>query len=328
MHEGRRAALRTMAGLALAPAASLSFGSEGDDYPKRPVKMILPNAPGSSSDVLGRILAAKLGEALGQQIVVENHAGAGGLVGMEIAKNAPADGYTIVAATSAATSIAVNLHSKLSYDPLNDFQYLSTYAVLPNMLVVTPALPINSVKDLIDYCRNHKGDVFMASAGPGSQSHLAGAMLTMMADFPSVHVPYKGGGASVLAVVSGEAQWTITPASSVVGQAKAGKLRAIAQSLPQRTPLLPDIPSVAETVPGYSYSGWNGIIVPRETPQPVVAKLRAALLKTLSQADVKDAFGKQGAEVVTSTPEEFRRMVQAEIESTGKVVKATGLKVE
>ena len=328
MHEGRRAALRNLALLALASGAPVSRAAEGDDYPKRPIKMILPNAPGSSSDVLGRILATKLGETLGQQIVVENHAGAGGLVGMDAAKNAPADGYTIVAATSAATSIAVNLHAKLSYDPLNDFQYVSTYAVLPNMLVVTPALPINSVKDLIEYCRNKQGDVFMASAGPGSQSHLAGVMLTMMGGFPSVHVPYKGGGASVLAVIAGEAQWTITPAPSVVGQAKSGKLRAIAQSLPQRTPLLPDVPTVAETVPGYSYSGWNGLVVPRATPQPVVAKLRAALLKTLAQLDVKDLFAKQGAEVVTISADEFRKLVQAEIESTAKVVKATGLKVE
>src|SRR5581483_8306550 len=292
------------------------------------IKLILSNAPGSSSDVLGRILATKLGETLGQQIVVENHAGAGGLVGMEVAKNAPADGYTIVAATSAATSIAVNLHAKLPYDPLNDFQYLTTYAVLPNMLVVTPTLPVKTLQELIDYCRSKQGDVFMASAGPGSQSHLAGIMLTMMASFPSVHVPYKGGGASVLAVVTGEAQWTITPASSVVGQARSGKVRAIAQSLPQRTPLLPDVPAVAETVPGYSYSGWNGIIVPRATPQPIVAKLRAALAETLSQPDVKELFGKQGAEVVTMTPEDFRKLVQTEIETTAKVVKATNLKVE
>ncbi|HZP85524.1 MAG TPA: tripartite tricarboxylate transporter substrate-binding protein, partial [Burkholderiales bacterium] len=221
-----------------------------------------------------------------------------------------------------------NLHAKLPYDPLNDFQYLTTYAVLPNMLVVTPSLPVKTLQELIDYCRNKQGDVFMASAGPGSQSHLAGIMLTMMASFPSVHVPYKGGGASVLAVVTGEAQWTITPASSVVGQARSGKVRAIAQSLPQRTPLLPDVPAVAETVPGYSYSGWNGIIVPRATPQPIVAKLRAALAKTLSQPDVKELFGKQGAEVVTMTPEDFRKLVQTEIETTAKVVKATNLKVE
>ncbi|MDQ6620322.1 MAG: tripartite tricarboxylate transporter substrate-binding protein [Pseudomonadota bacterium] len=319
---------RTVLGLLLAMAVTAVGAGEGDDYPKRPIKMILPNAPGSSSDVLGRILAAKLGDTLGQQIVVENHAGAGGLVGMETAKNAPSDGYTIVVATSAATSIAANLHARLPYDPLNDFQYVSTYAVVPNMLVVNPALPVRTLQELIDYSKSKQGDVFMASAGPGSQSHLAGVMLTMMGGFPAVHVPYKGGGASVLAIMSGEAQWTITPASSVVGQAKSGKVRAIAQSLAQRTPLLPDLPPVSDTIPGYSYSGWNGIIVPKATPQPIVAKLRAALLKTLALPELRELFAKQGAEVVTNTPEEFRRLVQAEIETTGKVVKATGLKME
>ncbi len=312
----------------LAVGARGAVGAEGDDYPRRAIRLILPNGPGSANDVLGRILALKLSETLGQPVVVENHAGAGGVVGMEIAKNSAPDGYTIVAATPAATSIATNLHKKLPYDPLNDFVYISTYAVLPNMLVVTPSLPVKNLQELIDYAKSAKSDVFMASAGPGSQSHLAGAMLTQAGAFPSVHVPYKGGGASVLAVISGEAQWTITPASSVVGQAKSGTVRAIAQSLPQRTPLLPDIPTVAETVPGYSYSAWNGLIVPKGTPPAVVAKLRAALLKTVSLPEVRDGFAKQGAEVVTSTADDFRKLVQDEMESTGRVVKATGLKVE
>jgi len=325
-------ARRWMGGIAAAALLFAAFGTalaaDDADYPKRPIRLILPNAPGSSSDVLARILAAKLGETLGQSIVVENHAGAGGLVGMETGKNAPADGYTLIAATSAGTSIAASLRHNLSYDPLNDFQYISTYAVVPNLLVVTPALPVQSLKDLVEYARNAKSDVFMSSAGAGSQSHLAGAMLTQMGGFPSVHVPYKGGGASVLAVITGEAQWTITPASSVVGQAKAGKVRAIAQSLGQRTPLLPDVPAVAETVPGYNYSGWNGLLVPKGTPAPVVAKIRAALQKTLAQADVREAFAKQAAEVSTTTPEEFRRLVQAEMETTASLVKAVNLKVE
>ncbi len=325
----RRTTLKLLAGaLALAAIGFAARAAEGDDYPKRPIKMILPNAPGSSSDVLGRILAQKLSDALGQQIVVENHAGAGGLVGMEIGKNAAPDGYTIVAATSAGTSIAASLHTKLPYDPLNDFEYISTYAVVPNLLVVTPSLPVKTMQELIDYAKSKKGDVFMSSAGAGSQSHLAGAMLTQMGQFPSLHVPYKGGAASVLAIVSGEAQWTITPASSVVGQAKSGAVRAIAQSLPQRTPLLPDIPAVAETVPGYSYSGWNGLVVPKGTPPAIVTKLRAVLLKTVASPDVKDAFAKQGADAVTSAGDEFRRMVHAEMENTAKVVKEAKIKVE
>jgi putative tricarboxylic transport membrane protein len=323
---------RTWQRLALAVTvammSSAALAAEADDYPRRPIKLILPNAPGSSSDVLARILATKLAETLGQQVVVDNRAGAGGLLGMEVAKNAPPDGYTIVAATSAGTSIAVNLQKKLTYDPLNDFQYVATYAVVPNMLVVTPSLPIRTVRELIDYCNARKGEVFMASAGQGSQSHLAGVMLLTMGEFKSVHVPYKGGGASVVAVISGEAQWTITPASSVVGQVSSGNLRALAESLPSRTSLLPDVPAVSETVPGYGYSGWNGILMPKGTPPAVVDKFRAALIKAVNMPDVKQAFAKQGAEVVTTSGEEFRKLVKAEIESTGKLVKQTDLKIE
>ena len=199
--------------------------------------------------------------------------------------------------------------------------------MLPNLLVVNPNLPVKNLQELIDYAKGRQADTFMASAGPGSQSHLAGAMLETMGKFPSVHVPYKGGGASVVAVMSGEAQWTITPASSVLGHAKSGKLRALAQSLPERTPLLPDIPTVSETVPGYNYSGWNGIAVPKGTPAPIVEKIRAALMKTVAMPEVKEAFGKQGAAVVTNSSDEFRKLVQSETEATAAVVKAAKVQV-
>ena len=303
------------------------WSAEGDDYPKRALKLVMPNAAGSSSDTLGRILAKYLGDTLGQAIVVENIAGAGGNIGMDVAKKAQPDGYTLVAVTPAGTSIAANLRKNLTYDPVEDFDYISTYAVLPNLLVVNPNLPAKSLQELMEYARAHPKDMFMASAGPGSQSHLAGEMLVNMGNFPSTHVPYKGGGASVVAVMSGEAQWTITPASSVLGHAKSGKLRAIAHSLAQRTELMPDIPTVQETVPGYAYSGWNGLAVPKGTPAALEAKIRAALLQTLAKPEVREAFGKQGAEVVTSTPEEFRKMVRDEIRSTAAVVKAAKLEV-
>ena len=324
----RNATMR-LALLALAlVVAGAACAAEGDDYPRRAVKLLLPNAPGSSSDTLGRILAKYLGDNLGQQVVVENYAGGGGIIGMDMAKNAPPDGYTLVAVTPAGTSIAANLRKDLRYDPVGDFQYISMYAVLPNLLVVTPSLPVKSLQELIDYARGNKADTFMASAGPGSQSHLAGAMLQTMGHFPSVHVPYKGGGASVLAVMSGEAQWTITPASSVIGHARSGKLRAIAQSLPERTALLPDIPAVSETIPGYNYSGWNGLAVPKGTPAAIAEKIRAALLKTVAMPEVREAFGRQGATVVTNSPDEFRRVVQAEMDATAAVVKAANLQAD
>ena len=300
--------------------------AEGDDYPRRAVRLISPNAPGSANDTLLRLLTAKLGDMLGQSTYIENQAGAAGLIGTEMAKNAAPDGYTILSASTAGMSIAPHLHKRPPYDSVNDFQFVSTYAVQPNLLIVNPSLPVKTVQELIDYCKARPGQVNMASAGPGSQSHLAGVMLMVAGNFNALHVPYKGGGASVLSVMTGESQWTITPAPAAAGHVRSGKLRPIAHSMPTRTRLLPDIPSVAETLPGFSYSAWNGLIVPKGTPKAVVDKIHAALVKTLAVPEIKAAIEKQGAEVITNTPEEFRELVRAEFENTGKLVKAAGLK--
>jgi tripartite-type tricarboxylate transporter receptor subunit TctC len=324
--------------LKLLPAAMLAAGNffgmhtataaEGDDYPKRAVRVISPNAPGSANDTLLRLLTAKLGDMLGQSTYIENQAGAAGLIGTEMAKNAAPDGYTILSASTAGMSIAPHLHKRPPYDSVNDFQFVSTYAVQPNLLVVNPSLPIKTLQELIDYCKARPGQINMASAGPGSQSHLAGVMLMVAGGFNSLHIPYKGGGASVLAVMTGESQWTITPAPAAAGHVRSGKLRPIAHSMPTRTRLLPDIPSVAETLPGFSYSAWNGLLLPKGTPRTVVDKVRTALLKALAVPEIKAAIEKQGAEVITNTPEEFRELVRAEFENTAKLVKAAGLKVE
>jgi len=319
--------MKTVAALLILSLAQPAL-AQGDDFPKRAVRMISPNAPGSSNDTLGRILGAKLGEVLGQQVIIENQAGASGLIAMESFRNAQADGYTILLASPAGMSIAPLLQKRVTYDPVNDFQFVSLVAMQPNMLVVTPSLPVMTVRELIDYCRARPGQVNMASAGPGSQSHLAGTMLQIAGEFGSVHMPYKGGGPSVASVMSGESQWTLTPASAVAGPVRSGRLRALAQSLPKRTQLLEGVPAVAETLPGFSYSAWVGLLAPKATPLSVAQKLRAALLKTLALPEVKEGFGKQGAEISTDTPEEFREMVRAEIENMKKVVKAADLKIE
>jgi tripartite-type tricarboxylate transporter receptor subunit TctC len=306
----------------------VATAAEGDDYPRRAVRLISPNAPGSANDTLLRLLTVKLGEMLGQSVFIENQAGAAGLIGTEMAKNAAPDGYTILSASTAGISIAPHLHKRPPYDSLNDFQFVSTYAVQPNLLVVNPSLPVKTVRELIEYCKARPGKVNMASAGPGSQSHLAGVMLMDAGNFDSLHIPYKGGGASVMAVITGEANWTITPAPAAAGHVRSGTLRPIAHSMTQRTPLLADIPTVAETLPGYSYSAWNGLLLPKGTPKPVADKIRAALLKTLAVPEIKAAIERQGAEVITNTPEEFRELVRAEFENTGKLVKAADLKVE
>ncbi|MGH8618956.1 MAG: Bug family tripartite tricarboxylate transporter substrate binding protein, partial [Burkholderiales bacterium] len=316
---------------ALLTAATTGAFAQADaakNYPDKPIRLIMPTAPGSANDTLARIVAIKLGEALGQQIIIDNRAGAGGVLGMEIGKNANPDGYTVVAASTAAMSIAPHIYRKLPYDPLNDYLFVSMFGVTPNLLVVNPSLPIKTTKELIDYAKANPAKFNMASAGPGSQSHLAGVYLQVKAGFESMHVPYKGGGASVASVVANESQWTITPAPAVMSLVNGGRLRAIGQSLPKRTPLLPDVPAVAETVPGFDYSGWNGLLLPKGTPRAIQDKLRAALIKAVESKEVKDAFTRQGADATTNTPQEFRALVADEIKNIGPVVKAAGLKVE
>ena len=311
----------------LACIGTVHARSATPEYPTRPIRLIMPNAPGSANDTIGRIMAAKLGEVLGQQIVVDNRAGAGGVVGMEIGKNAAPDGYTLTSPSTAATSIAPHLQ-KLPYDPLRDYAFVSLFAVTPNVLVVNPSLPVRSMSEFIEYAKAQGGKLNMASAGSGAQSHLTGAALMAAAGFQSLHVPYKGGGPSVAAVVAGEAQWTITPSSAVMGLVRAGRLRALGHSMPARTTLMGDLPSIAETLPHFKWSGWYGLTAPRATTQPVLAKLHAAMLKAAALPEVRDQLALQGAEPATSTPQEFRRFVANDIEETGKVVKLAGLKAE
>jgi tripartite-type tricarboxylate transporter receptor subunit TctC len=247
---------------------------------------------------------------------------------MEIGKNARPDGYTLVAVSTAAISIARHMYKTLPYDPQSDFSYISLYGITPNLLVVTPALPIKTVRDLIDYAKSHAGKLNMASGGPGSQSQLPGIYLQQQGRFQSLDVPYKGGGAQATAVVMGECQWVIQPAPAMLALVNAGRLRALAQSLPRRSALFPDIPSISETIPGYSYSGWNGLAAPKGMPKPLFEKIRAMLIEAMASAEVKDAFRQQGAEVVTNTPAEFQAFVEQDIVNMGNMIRAAGLKPE
>lgn len=323
--------MRFIPSLALMLTAACGLGGvasvhAAQDYPNRPIRLIVPNNAGSSVDTLGRIFANALTQTAGQQVVVDNRGGAGGLIGMEIGKDAPADGYTLVSASTAAMVIGPHIHKKLPFDPLKDYAFISMFGITPNLLVVHPSFPVKSVKDLLDQNKSRDGKVNMASAGTGSQSHLAGVMFLTLAKSSALHVPYKGGGALTVGVVTGESQWAITPAPAVAGLVKGGKLRAVAHSLPQKSALMPDLPPIAETVPGYQYSGWNGLLAPKDMPKASVAKVRELLIKTTQNAEFRTAFARQFTEVATSTPEEFRKFVAGEIQAMGPVVKAAGLK--
>ena len=298
------------------------------DYPNRPIRLVMPNAPGSSADTMGRIVAARLGEALGQQIVVDNRAGAGGVVGLEIGKHANPDGYTLLTTSLSALTVSPHIRKDLPYDPLKDFDYVAMYSRQGNVLVVNIALPIKNVKELIDYAKGKQGKINMASAGIGSQSHLNGTALTIAAGFASLHVPYKGGGPSMAAVVAGESQWAIAPAGAMMSLIRAGRLRALGHSLPQRSPLLGDMPAIAETVPGFQYVAFSGLLAPKGVPKPILEKIRAHVAKVVGTPEMREQFALQGAEPALGTADEFRKAVQQELVEMGALVKAIGLKAE
>lgn len=308
--------------LGAAPAAAQDAAKS---YPSRPIRMIVPNAPGSSVDTLSRIMGTGLSQVIGQQIVIDNRAGAAGVIGMEIAKNSNPDGYTMIAATTAASTIARILQKNPTFDPVKDYDYVVQFAETPNLLVVNPTLPIKSVKDLVAYAKSGKTPFNMASAGAGSQSHLSGAYFQQAAGIQSLHVPYKGGGASVASVISGESQWTLTPAAAVMSHVNAGRLRAVGQSLPKPTPLLPGIPPIGDTIKGFDYSGWQGFFVPKGTPKAITDKLRAATIKTTELPEVRKALIIQGTEIVIRGPAEFRKVVQDSMAQNERVVKLVGL---
>ncbi|HXF67633.1 MAG TPA: tripartite tricarboxylate transporter substrate binding protein [Burkholderiales bacterium] len=322
-------AIRSLVPLATAAtllaAAPLAAQEAAKDYPSRPVRLIVPNAPGSSVDTLSRIVANKLGEVLGQQVVIDNRAGAGGIIGMEIAKNANPDGYTLISATTAASTIAIHLQKNKTFDPVKDYDYVLQFAETPNVLVVNPGLPIKTVKELVDYAKSGKSPFNMASAGAGSQSHLSGEFFKQSAGIQSLHVPYKGGGASVASVIAGESQWTLTPAPAVMSHVKAGRLRAIGHSLPKRSALLGDIPPIAETIPGFDYSGWQGFFMPKGTPRPIIEKMRVAVRKTMELAEVRTGLATQATEIVIREPEAFRKVVADSMAKHAKLVQAIGL---
>lgn len=301
------------------------------EFPSRSIRVIVANVPGSGVDVLTRIVTARLGNELGQSIIVDNRIdnrpGAGTALGMEIGRTAAADGYTLVSAATASLAIAPLIYRKNPQSVLDDYELLSRFAITPNMLVVTPALTLRSVADLVALSRTQP-QVKMASGGVGSQNHLAGALLTTMGKFPATHTPYRGSTAPVAAVANGDAQWTLTPAPAVWPQVKSGRLHVLGHSLPQRTPLLGDLPAIAETIPGYDYSGWFSLIAPKGTPTPIIEKLRNALHKVLARTDVRDAFAEQASVTAGNTRDEFRRLVLSEQAKYAEVVKAAGLKAD
>ena len=313
-------------GIALMEQAAAAVASK--NYPSRPIRLIVPQTPGSSLDTLARIFAMKMSEALGQQIVVDNRGGAGGLLGMEIGKDALPDGYTLISAGTSGLAIVPLIHKKARYDSLKDFEFISPYSAQPNVLVVNQTQPPKTVKEFIDWAKARGSQLNMASAGLGSSSHLVGSHFMMAANLQSTHVPYKGGGPSVAAVLAGEAHWTLTPAAAVMSLVKSGRLRGLGHTLPQRARLFGDLPPLAETLTGFENVAQSGLIAPKGTPKPILDKLRNTLVKVVNTPELEALFAEQGAVAITKTPEQFRKDTEQYVVRYGEIVRAAGLKAE
>ncbi|MEI6550959.1 MAG: tripartite tricarboxylate transporter substrate binding protein [Betaproteobacteria bacterium] len=330
MHLSRRtliAAGFSLFDLATAQAATFPLRSAGN-WPQRPVKFIIPNAPGSSVDTIGRLLMNEMAKSLQQAAVADNKAGAAGALGAEATRLASPDGYTLLMGSTTAISTAPLLQKAARYDPLVDFELISLVALLPNVLVCNPALPVKTTKDLIAYAKSKGDKSNMASAGVGSASHLAGLAFQSAAGFTSLHVPYKGGSQGVASVVSGETDWVLTPAPAAMSLVAGDRLRLLGHSLPVGASGVGDAPSLATAVPGFEFAGWIGLLAPKGLPPAISTALAETVQKALQSREVIQAFETNGAVPSSSTSAEFRRFLERDIATNKKAISMAGIQAE
>jgi tripartite-type tricarboxylate transporter receptor subunit TctC len=306
---------------------ALTAAAAAQDYPAKPVRLIIPFPPGGSNDVVGRMIATQLSEKLGKQVVVDNRAGAGGVIGTEIAANAAPDGYTL-SIISLAHAVNPWLY-KLNYDPIKSFAPVGILASGPNVLAVNPGLPVNSVKDLVALAKQKPGDLQYASAGIGSFQHLGGELFKLEAGVDMLHVPFKGGGPAMIDVIGGHTKLVFSSLVQTTPHIKSGKLKPIGVGGLKRNPVLPDVPTIAEAgVPSYEAVNWWGIVAPAGTPQPIVDRLHAAITAVQISPEVQKQFSSEGAEIVQMTPAAFGTFMQSEMKKWERVVKEGKIKAE
>ena len=297
------------------------------DYPSRPVRIVVPFTPGGATDIVARIVAQKLSEQFTRQVVVDNRGGAGGIVGVEVVAKSPPDGYALVMGTSGTHAINASLYPNLSYDPVKDFAPITRAALLPSMIVVHPSVPAKNVRELIALARKSPGQLTYASSG--SAQYLTGALFASMAKVEMVHVPFKGGSQSLPAQLSGEVALSFSTVVSSLPQVNAGRLRGLAVTSAKRTPAAPDFPTVAESgLPGYEAVSWYGLLAPAGTPREIIARLNAATVRVLALPDVRQSMLAQGAEPVSETPEQFAAVIKSDIAKWGDVVRKSGAKAD
>ena len=312
----------------VASAQPTSTGS-GQAYPVKPVRVVIPWPPGGSNDMVGRVVVQKMSEAMGQQFVVDNRAGASGVLGSELVAKAPADGYTIMVHSTTHMGNAHLYGSKLNYDTLKDFTGVGLMSAQPGALTAHPSLPVKTAKEFIALAKSRPGQVLYSSSGNGSAPHLQMALLTAMAGIKLVHVPYKGGAPQVTALVAGETQVSFATIGTVINQIKAGRLKPLGVGSAKRTKQLPDVPTIAESgVPGYEMSPWIGMFVPAGTPRAVIERLSTEMNRALALPDVVQKLEAQALDPWTSTPDEFNARLKVDYEKYGKLIRLTGAKIE
>ncbi len=302
-----------------------SVGAGAQAYPNRAVRLIVADAPGGAPDQLGRLLAQKLSDGLGQQVIVDNRAGAGGVLGADIAAKSPADGYTLLLTTTAIYAILPNLRKDLPYDPVRGFVPISRIATASNVLVVNVAVPANSVAELVKLAKEKSGVLNYASAGVGTPAHLAGEMLNLLADIKVTHIPYKGAAPALLDVIAGNAQYIITSPIAAGAHMSGGRVRALATTGAERNPSLPDLPTIGSTVQGYEISQTWGIVAPAGTPPEIVKRLSDEITHAMNLPDVKERVLKTGAVPVGDRPAAFAAFMANERQKLGEVVTRSGI---
>jgi tripartite-type tricarboxylate transporter receptor subunit TctC len=311
-----------LAALGLAPAFA-------QNYPAKPIRILIAQAPGSATDVISRVVGNRLSESLGQPIVIETRPGAGGAVGTEAAARAAPDGYTLFMANNSTHGSNPAVYAKLPYDAVNDFAPISFVASVPYVLVVDPALPVNTVQQLIAFAKARPGRINYASAGNGSTHQFCGELLKSMAGIDLVHVPYKGSPPAIAGLLGGEVSLMFANLTDIGSQIKGGKVKPLAVSAARRAALLPDVPTLSEAgLPGFEIISWFGLLVPAGTPAPIIARLNAETVKVLARADVQATLGALGLEVASGSPEQFAAYIKSEIAKFTRIGKAAGIKAE
>jgi tripartite-type tricarboxylate transporter receptor subunit TctC len=305
----------------------LAQAQTGKDFPNKPIRMIVPFPPGGSSDIIARVTGQRLTEAWGQPVTVDSRPGAGGSLGAEIAARTPPDGYTLLVGNAAPIS-SNPLLIKVQYDSLRDFAPITLVARAPQLVVVHPSLPVRNVKELISFVRAQKGKIDYGTSGVGTIAHLATEMFKNMTGVEMTHITYKGMALTVNALAAGEIPIVFSDMAPGMVQLKAGKVRAIATTGLQRSSLLPDLPAVSETLPGFNLVNWWGLFAPAKTPAPIVSRISETVVKGLQTPDVRERFAGLGVEVATSTPEEMLNMVKTEMASFAALIKAQNIRSE